>query len=79
MATLHVKFFDDLRGTTPKITTFPTHTSTETPDRVKEEELETLEEVRIPTHSTLIFKGLSTNSYIKNISQKSLLFLTEIG
>ena len=47
--------------------------------RMKEEELETLEEVRIPTHSTLIFKGLSTNSYIKNISQKSLLFLTEIG
>ena len=32
MATLHVEFFDDLRGTTPKITTFPTHASTETPD-----------------------------------------------
>ena len=48
--------------------------------RMKEEELETLEEVRIPsTHSILIFKGLSTNSYIENISQKSLLFLTEIG
>ena len=32
MATLNVRFFDDLRGTTPKITTFPTHASTETPD-----------------------------------------------
>ena len=33
MATLLVRFFDDLRGTTPKITTFPTHaSSTKTPD-----------------------------------------------
>ena len=32
MATLKVRFFDDLRGTTPKITTFPTHASKETPD-----------------------------------------------
>ena len=32
MATLHVRFFDDLQGITPKITTFPTHASTETPD-----------------------------------------------
>ena len=32
MATLHVEFFDNLRGTTPKITIFPTRASTETPD-----------------------------------------------
>jgi hypothetical protein len=32
MATLHVRFFDDLQGTTPKITTFSTRASTETPD-----------------------------------------------
>ena len=32
MATLHVRFFDDLRGTTPKITTFHIHASTKTPD-----------------------------------------------
>ena len=31
MATLHVRFFDDLQGTTPKITTFPIHASTQTP------------------------------------------------
>ena len=32
MATLNVRFFDDLQGTTPKITTFSTRASTETPD-----------------------------------------------